>query len=78
MLSKVDFPFKDAEWKQTLSVVLKPGPHHEQAVKCCSLPALSKPFAPNCSAQTTHNLVDNTESVQPVIVMQMLMDSEVL
>ncbi len=43
-----------------------------------SLSLLSERFAQNCSAQTTHNLVDNTDSVLPVIVMQMLMDSEVL
>ena len=35
-------------------------------------------FAQNSSAQIAHNPVGNTDSVLPVIVMQMLMDSEVL
>lgn len=56
-------------WKQPLSVVLKPGLPHVM---------LSKRFAQTCPAQTTRNLVDNTDSGLPVIVMQMLMDSEVL
>lgn len=39
---------------------------------------LSKRFAQNCLAQASRSLVDNTDRLLPVIVMQMLMDSEVL
>lgn len=56
---------------QTLSLVLKSGLRDEM---------FSSPFALDafCRPLSADHLVDNAGSLLPVIVMQMLMDSEVL